>query len=69
MREKDLHKEIEEIFLAVYDSVSKFSGDIEEIASTSHQLTTFVEGISSFSAETYNKYYVQNLINTIWVPL
>ncbi|RII35501.1 hypothetical protein D2A34_09960 [Clostridium chromiireducens] len=55
MREKDLHRDIEEKFLTVYDSVSKLSGEIGEIASTSHRLTTFVEGISAFGAETYNK--------------
>lgn len=56
MGEKNLQKEeIEEIFSTVYNSVSKLSREIEEIASTSHQLTTFVEGISAFSGETYNK--------------
>ncbi|BCZ48723.1 hypothetical protein psyc5s11_47900 [Clostridium gelidum] len=48
-------KESKEIFLNVYDSVSKLSAEIQEVASTSQQLTTFVEGISVFSGETYNK--------------
>lgn len=48
-------KESEEIFLTVYDSVSKLSAEIQEVASTSQQLTTFVDGISVFSAETYHK--------------
>jgi len=55
VEEKDLQKETAEIFLTLYDSVSKLSGEIQEIASTSHRLTTFVEGISAFSGETYNK--------------
>ncbi|OPJ65979.1 hypothetical protein CLCHR_03370 [Clostridium chromiireducens] len=33
MREKDLHRDIEEKFLTVYDSVSKLLGEIGEIVS------------------------------------
>lgn len=54
---KGLEKEveIEETSSTIFNAISKLSGEIQEIASTSQQLTTFVDGISAFSAETYNK--------------
>jgi len=54
---KDVEKEIEieKTSSTVYNSVLELSGGVQEIASKSQQLTAFVECISTFSTEAYNK--------------
>ncbi|WP_315072676.1 methyl-accepting chemotaxis protein [uncultured Clostridium sp.] len=54
---KDVEKEIEigKTSSTVYNSVLELLGGVQEIASKSQQLTAFVECISTFSTETYNK--------------
>lgn len=54
---KDVEKEIgiEKTSSTVYNSVSKLSGGAQEIASKSQKLTAFVECLSTFSTEIYNK--------------
>ncbi|MVX63415.1 hypothetical protein GKZ28_06875 [Clostridium chromiireducens] len=52
MREKDLHRDIEEKFLTVYESVSKLSGEIGEIASTSQSIMKLMQNL----ADNYKEY-------------
>ncbi|WP_180277975.1 methyl-accepting chemotaxis protein [Clostridium sp. LS] len=55
MKDVEEEIEIEKTSSNVYNSVLELSGGVEEIASKAQQLTAFVECISTFSTETYNK--------------